>query len=142
MQMPLEGKEKELTGMVWSEECETEAVLVAALWAGLEKGEGRMLQKNKTVALGGVRGYIFRQVPDMIMLALKARRKANTDAGGEASALLTAFPYVLGTFQFKAEAKMDDARLRCSAAAAPSCSPSRGTVPGVPDLPTAPGPPS
>ena len=63
---------------MWSEQYETEAFLVAALWAGLEKGEGRVLQRNKTVALGEGRGYIFRQVLAMIMLALKARRKVNT----------------------------------------------------------------
>lgn len=39
--------------MMWPEQYETEAVLVAALWAGQMNSEGRMLQRNKTVALGG-----------------------------------------------------------------------------------------
>lgn len=64
-------------GLVWSDQCETKAVLVPALWAGLEKGEGRMLQRNKVAALGWVRGCIFRQGLGMIMLTLKARRRAN-----------------------------------------------------------------
>lgn len=102
---------------MWPEQFETEAILVAALWAGLEEGEERMLQRNKTVVLGGARSYIFRQVPAMIMLALKARRKANTHTGGEASALLTAFPYVLGRLQFKAQAELEGAQLLCRAAA-------------------------
>lgn len=112
--------------MMWSERYETEAVLVTALWAG-----------SKTVALGGVRGYISRQVRGVITLALKARRKANTHRGGEASAPLTAFPYDLGRVQLKARAELGGARLRSRAAAAPSCSQSCGTVPGVPGLSTA-----
>lgn len=71
--------------MTWPEQFETEAISVAALQVGLEKGEGRMLQRNETVALGGARGYVFRQVWAIIMLALQARRQAKTHTGGEAS---------------------------------------------------------
>lgn len=63
--------------MMWPEQFETEANLVAALWAGQKKGKGRMLQGNKSVALGGARGYIFRQISATITLSLKARRKTN-----------------------------------------------------------------
>lgn len=110
------GYARELTGLVWSERCETKAVLVAALWARLEKGEGRMSQRNKVVALGGVRGCIFRQVLG-IDNAFRKKANACTLVEKPLLLLLTAFPNVLERVLFKARVELEGAWLQCHVAA-------------------------
>lgn len=119
--------------MMWSKQYQTEAVLVAELWAGLEKAG--YYRGTKTVALGEVRSYIFRQLPGIVTLAQKARRKPGTH--GEASALLIAFLYVLGRLPSKLRWSWKVLSCTVLRLQAPPCSQSCHTVPDVPDLPTA-----
>lgn len=87
-------------------------------WAGERWREN--LQRNKVVALGGVRGCICRQVLSMIMWLWKPEgKKKYMHTCEEASILLTAFPNALGRLQFKAPVELEGAWLQCPVAAGP-----------------------